>query len=503
MKTENNYITLVTDKPRPLPIKPPRSNKKKSNETNQPCYSLFDTVSAPFNWLDERPPNGRKHSVSVDGSDTLKYENKYAGFWRRASLPNKQEFLNSSSCAVCNLHIYPTNNNICDHSICQHCITLSSCPLCPKELMSSPSSITSSSTSLFNHLPSPDPYDSFVDLIYPQQDEKFYIGDLLSPSTSFDSIGDTKHEFYCVKLANIPWDVSQKDIKLFFKDFELPCESIHAQSIHIMMDRMTGKTLSDCYIEFLSESEAQRATEYGNQRALKNRIVSATLSSHQEFLEITFPKWATKFTGNQANPAIDNNLQSFVTHEEISSLLTICKNYKLYFSRKCAERPFENIITIVTKYPWEQHALVTEEQRNSIYDLLKSSIDALKLHLSKVVHIDNSLLDRILRAGIMCPAFTDQQKSKLLKSVGYPLDIETFMLTIKHTDQHKLNQDNTQLDTSYVYVSILPPPPLSSGTLSLLDILNTFQTGKESDEDSYFFWEKEDIEDDQDSFYKV
>ncbi|KAG2231498.1 hypothetical protein INT48_008665, partial [Thamnidium elegans] len=312
--------------------------------------------------------------------------------------------------------------------------------------MSSPSSITSSSTSLFNHLPSPDPYDSFVDLIYPQQDEKFYIGDLLSPSTSFDSIGDTKHEFYCVKLANIPWDVSQKDIKLFFKDFELPCESIHAQSIHIMMDRMTGKTLSDCYIEFLSESEAQRATEYGNQRALKNRI--------------------------------------------------------LYFSRKCAERPFENIITIVTKYPWEQHALVTEEQRNSIYDLLKSSIDALKLHLSKVVHIDNSLLDRILRAGIMCPAFTDQQKSKLLKSVGYPLDIETFMLTIKHTDQHKLNQDNTQLDTSYVYVSILPPPPLSSGTLSLLDILNTFQTGKESDEDSYFFWEKEDIEDDQDSFYK-
>lgn len=131
MKTEN-YIAMVTDKPRPLPINPPRSNKKKKSSATAhlPCYSLFDTVSAPLNWLDKRPP--RKHSVSVDGSDTLEYENKYAGFWRRASLPNKQDFLNASSCALCNLLIYSTNNNMCHHSICQHCITLSSCPLCPK-----------------------------------------------------------------------------------------------------------------------------------------------------------------------------------------------------------------------------------------------------------------------------------------------------------------------------------------------------------------------------------
>lgn len=84
------------------------------------------------------------------------------------------------------------------------------------------------------------------------------------------------------------------------------------------MDRMTGKTLYDCYIEFPSESEAQRATEYGNQRFLKNRVVSATLCSHQQFLEIVFPNWATR-----------NNLQCFVTPEEITSLLTICKNYKV------------------------------------------------------------------------------------------------------------------------------------------------------------------------------
>lgn len=69
-------------------------------------------------------------------------------------------------------------------------------------MSSPPSSLTSSSsTSLFNHLPSPDPYnDSFIDLIYPHQDEKFYIGDLLSPS--IDPIRNTD-EFYCVKLANV------------------------------------------------------------------------------------------------------------------------------------------------------------------------------------------------------------------------------------------------------------------------------------------------------------
>ncbi|KAI9285956.1 hypothetical protein BC943DRAFT_322172 [Umbelopsis sp. AD052] len=66
--------------------------------------------------------------------------------------------------------------------------------------------------------------------------------------------------------------------------------------------------------------------------------------------------------------------QTFITRQEINSLLTICRNYKIHFSRKCPERPFENIMSIVCKYPWYQPELVTALQRDHIYECLKLAI---------------------------------------------------------------------------------------------------------------------------------
>lgn len=105
----------------------------------------------------------------------------------------------------------------------------------------------------------------------------------------------------------------------------------------------------------------------------------------------------------------------------------------------------------------------------------------------------------------MCETFTEQQKNTLLEIGGFQSDLELFMSSAKYSDQHISNtlyQEITHLDTSYIYVKSTPLN-LSSGTLSLLDILNTSQPGKESDEDSYYFCEKEDVEDDEDSFYKL
>lgn len=95
------------------------------------------------------------------------------------------------------------------------------------------------------------------------------------------------------------------------------------------MDRTTGKTLSYCYIEFVSEKEAQRAIEYGNQRILKNRLVTVTYSSNQEFLATTFPKWQSGFTGTNPNYPSNQIFNPFITQEEMSSILVICKNYKV------------------------------------------------------------------------------------------------------------------------------------------------------------------------------
>ncbi|RCH85466.1 hypothetical protein CU097_009618, partial [Rhizopus azygosporus] len=74
---------------------------------------------------------------------------------------------------------------------------------------------------------------------------------------------------------------------------------------------------------------------------------------------------------------------------------------------------------------------------------------SLKTHLSKdYIQIDPTLLERLVRAGIMCPAFTERQKMTLLQTFRLekcPVDIVSFMYPI-HSDDifsfHQINVEN-------------------------------------------------------------
>ncbi|KAI8333883.1 hypothetical protein BC941DRAFT_433253 [Chlamydoabsidia padenii] len=256
----------------------------------------------------------------------------------------------------------------------------------------------------------------------------------------------TQH-FPCVKLTNIPWDASQNDIRVFFGNLHIPSISIYAQSIHILMDRTTGKTMSDAYVELATMEDLQCAIETKNQRTLKGRIVSVKACSQDELLNAVFPKWRGTFSGMAAIPPDTKVVQSmstavggggstcppFITREEINSLLVVCKNYKLHFSRKCAERPFENIISIITKYPWHQAHLITTMHRDHVYEMLKLAIESLMNHLSKdYVQIEPSLLNRLVRAGLLCPAFTEPQKVVLLQVTRMNCPMDLTYLFMKH-----------------------------------------------------------------------
>jgi len=150
----------------------------------------------------------------------------------------------------------------------------------------------------------------------------------------------------------------------------------------------------------------------------------------------------------------------FLTRDEVSAILLVCKNYKLHFSRKCAERPFENVISIVSKIPWHIPKIINTLHRDHIFELLKRkiikkkffylkfqsiyviylniksllltnitfiiyiyivSLESLKTHLSKeYINISPTLMNRLIRSGICCPGFTDKQKNMILNfSVSY------------------------------------------------------------------------------------
>ncbi|CAG8447809.1 11671_t:CDS:10 [Scutellospora calospora] len=276
--------------------------------------------------------------------------------------------------------------------------------------------------------------------------QQIQFGDLSKLATAFN--------WPVVKLTNIPWDVSLKEIKTFLSAFKLPNVSLYAQCIHIIMDRTSGKTLSEAYIELATPAEAHRAVDTRNMKPLKGRLVSCMRSSQEDLMRAVFPKWKGEFSGCDA-VVTSEMLQStphvpFITREEMNSLLV------LHFSRKCAERPFENIISVLVKFPFHQGNLYTTLQRDLLFEMLKLAIESLKIHLSKEYHrIDDTLLERMMRAGIMTPVFTERQKLMILQVSGMtlPADLQDRLTPFKKEETEQqgseiINQVNQTSDTN-------------------------------------------------------
>lgn len=100
--------------------------------------------------------------------------------------------------------------------------------------------------------------------------------------------------------------------------------------IHIIMDRLTGKTL-DCYVEFFSVGDAQAAvnskTRLGQIHKLGDRVAMVEMCSQDELLRQLFPK-AKNVEWDQGWPVIvesnepfNTGFKSFVTNEELVTLV--------------------------------------------------------------------------------------------------------------------------------------------------------------------------------------
>jgi hypothetical protein len=156
-------------------------------------------------------------------------------------------------------------------------------------------------------------------------------------------------------LLQIPWDVSVSQVTQFFKSIKFPPPQMHSHFVHvrhtfvacimaslqysinlkqIIIDRSSGKTVSNAFVEVLETSEAQRAVTTFHRKPLKGRLVHVSLSDQDELLKSLFPSWAGNFVKGVAIPTETQSEspkqgQTFITRQEINSLLTICRNYKV------------------------------------------------------------------------------------------------------------------------------------------------------------------------------
>lgn len=114
-----------------------------------------------------------------------------------------------------------------------------------------------------------------------------------------------------IKITNFPWEITKDDFVDFFSEFPLD-----ETKIHVPIDRSTGKTKNEAFIELKEFSDVERCIATLNRKILKGRPVSVQSSSPTELFNTHFP-----FAIPEQN--------IFLTKDEINSILTVCKNYKV------------------------------------------------------------------------------------------------------------------------------------------------------------------------------
>jgi len=113
--------------------------------------------------------------------------------------------------------------------------------------------------------------------------------------------------------------------------------------------RMSGKTQSTCYVEFATYSDAQRMVQRRNNRALGTRNVQLAIVPQEELMEAVFPRFRGEWRGVdpwirevEEGQTAPKNVETgeyvardgivtggFVSREEINSILTHAKTYRV------------------------------------------------------------------------------------------------------------------------------------------------------------------------------
>ncbi|KAI7860997.1 hypothetical protein BDC45DRAFT_529606 [Circinella umbellata] len=286
----------------------------------------------------------------------------------------------------------------------------------------------------------------------------------LSDSMAFQtgSVGNntsSMRRFAVVKITNIPWQVRTKDIEQFLFH---PLQDVNYQYVHLLINKATGKTQKEAFVEFNSERDLIMALKkLKSFPVLKGRKVNIVKSSPEELFRNVFPNWKGEFSDTVPSMTIkrhhgdthslvekSNSIQVppplLVQGHEYDSLLNICRNFKSSFSRKCPARPFENFISIMVKFPWDAPDIITTMQRDHLYEYYKLATGALRYHLDKPYpKVPDDLIIHMVRVAIVCPGLTVNQKKGILNASKLPCPEDlAYHLTEPVKEDNSLSESN-------------------------------------------------------------
>ncbi|KAK6533251.1 hypothetical protein TWF694_002205 [Orbilia ellipsospora] len=192
-----------------------------------------------------------------------------------------------------------------------------------------------------------------------------------------------------------------------------------------------GKTM-DCFLEFLTVGGAERFVQwrYNNNRRciLGGRHISLELVPERELMAWLFPKTRGLLWDDTGSLIVDESCKSskaqleIISREELVMILGHARTpHRSPFSRKCLQRPYESLMSVITKFPWRETEFYTLKQRDLIFQAAFEAGELLKRQILKGKagpNIDLKLLRRLCRTISFCPGFTYRQKLTFLDAMG-------------------------------------------------------------------------------------
>ncbi|ATZ53869.1 hypothetical protein BCIN_09g06370 [Botrytis cinerea B05.10] len=246
-------------------------------------------------------------------------------------------------------------------------------------------------------------------------------------------------QYGVMRIKNIPYGVTRQEILAFLgRNAKIAASNDH-EPIHIIMERVTSKTL-DAYVEFVSFTEASNAiTRFDMNRMggrggrLGQRHVEVELSSQEELMKQLFPKAKNvEWHGNKPtiidrdeNDKYNSGFQGFVSREELVMLVKHVESpQRSPFSKDCPQRPFECLVSTLIKFPWAMVNHITCQDRELLY---KATMQLLGLLVERVdnnddpVNLNAQLLKRVWRTALKCEGFSPCMKDNIV----YKLKIDS------------------------------------------------------------------------------
>ncbi|KAL2369110.1 hypothetical protein BDBG_06939 [Blastomyces gilchristii SLH14081] len=231
--------------------------------------------------------------------------------------------------------------------------------------------------------------------------------------------------FGVIKITNIPYAVTKHEILQFLGRNARPLTPDLGCPVHIIMERSTGKTM-DCYVEFPAKADADCALAWVNRGLdsfqtpkLGNRHVVVRASNQDELLKDLFPR-AKNVDWKDGIPHVRagrenycSGFQGFLTGEEIFCTVRHAEvPQRSVYCAKCLQRPYENMMSTLHKFPWYATYHYTVEDRNQIFSATLRLIHALvpQVERGQTIGLDSRLVQELLEAGLRCPVFNDRQK---------------------------------------------------------------------------------------------